>query len=105
MSLNNRYMPSHAVGDSCLYALDFSNILPLGVGFEGSVGFEVEYNTVPPTGQSDFTVGPPYFVGRRIYAQLSGGASAKDYRLTFTGGDSLGNTWSRSALLLCSATS
>jgi len=87
-----------------LYGLDFSNILPLGVTVENA-SVLIEYNTVPPAPQTDMTAGPVTLDGRRIYSQLSGGTSAKDYRITFTTQDSLGNTWIRTALLLCAATS
>src|SRR5215472_4922438 len=102
MSLNNRYTPSHPQGDNQMYALDFSNLLPPGVGIAtGSLA--IEYNTVPPTPQSDWTLGPPSVVGRRVYCQCEGGLAAKDYRLTWTVVDSLANQWSRACLLLCAA--
>ena len=104
MGLNNRYLPSHPASQQCLYALDFANILPLGVTL-ASGALTVEYNTVPPLPQTDFTVGPVTATGRRLYASLAGGLSGKDYRLTWIGDDSLGNQWPRACLLLCAATS
>ena len=50
-------------------------------------------------------IGPVTASGRRLYAQLEGGVSANDYRLTWSGQDSLGNLWIRTCLLLCAATS
>jgi len=104
MALNNRFLPSHAPGESNLYALDFSAILPPGVTV-ASAGLTIQLNTVPPTPTTDFTIGPVTTNGRRVYAELSGGVSANDYRITFAATDTLGNLWPRSALLLCAATS
>jgi len=105
MSLNNRYLPSHPQGQSCLYCLDFSNILPAGVGITTG-NLVIELNTVPPASAgSDFIVGPVSVVGRRLYAQLTEGVSGRDYRLNWLALDSLGNAWPRTCLLLCAATS
>ena len=104
MALNDRYLPSHAPGQSCLYGLDFSNILPPGVTVQ-SGQLTIQTNVVPPAPSSDFTIGPVEANGRRLYANLAGGVSATDYRLTWTATDSLGNIWPRACLLLCAATS
>jgi hypothetical protein len=104
MSLNNRYLPSHPQGQSCLYALDFANILPPGVGLTNA-SLEIQLNTVPPTPTTDFTQDPITVDARRLYCRLTGGVSARDYRLNWSGEDTLGNIWARSCLLLCSATS
>lgn len=104
MALNNRYLPSHPAGASATYALDFSNILPPGVGI-ASGGLGLEVNTVPPGPTVDFVVGPPVISGRRIYAQLTGGVAARDYRLIWNATDTVGNLWPRTCLLLCAATS
>jgi|SRR5215467_5496565 len=104
MSLNNRYLPSHAPGASCLYALDFSAILPPGVGIASGTVF-VEVNRVPPTPAADLTAGPVEIVGRRLYSFVQGGGAGTDYRLTWTAQDTLANSWPRATLLLCAATS
>ena len=104
MALNNRYSPSHPQGQVATYGLDYSNIIPLGITLE-SATLTIESNTVPPQPSTDFTMGPVTTNGRRVYCQLSGGVAANDYRLTWTAADSLGNTWPRSTLLLCAATS
>jgi hypothetical protein len=106
MALNNRYEPSHPQGQGCQYAMDFANILPLGVTLQTGL-LSLLYNTVPPTPATptDFVVGPVQVNGRRLYASLSGGVSGNDYRLQWAGVDSLGNNWIRTALLLCAATS
>jgi hypothetical protein len=105
MALNNRYLPSHPQGQSCQYALDFSAILPPGVGLASGL-LTLTSNTVPPAPvPGDFVQGPVQINGRRLYASLSGGVTAKDYRLTWAGVDSLGNNWVRTCLLLCAQTS
>ena len=104
MSLANRYSPSHPPGQVSTYALDYSNILPLGIVLTGAA-LQIEYNTVPPTPSSDFTIGPVEANGRRVYCQLSGGVSGRDYRIGWGAQDSLGNLWPRTCLLLCAATS
>ena len=104
MSLNNRYLPSHPQGQVCTYGLDYATILPLGITLTGA-SLQIEYNTQPPTPASDFVVSGPTTTGRRVYCQLSGGISGKDYVISWSAQDSLGNTWPRSCLLLCAATS
>ena len=104
MALNNRYIPSHPQGQVATYGLDFSNIIPLGIVLS-SATLTIETNTVPPVASSDFSLGPVQTIGRRVYCQLSGGVAATDYRLNWNVVDSLGNSWPRSCLLLCAATS
>jgi hypothetical protein len=82
-----------------------SNIIPPGVGIS-SGAVSVATNTVPPQASSDFTgTGTAQVVGRAVYATLSGGASGRDYQLNWTVHDTDGNTWNRTALLLCAPTS
>jgi len=104
MSVNNRYQPSHPQGASALYALDYANILPPGVGIT-SGGIAVTLNTVPPTPTSELEVTPAGVTGRRVFAQISGGVAGHDYRIVWVANDSLGNIWPRTCLLLCAATS
>ena len=104
MALNNRYEPSHPQGQVATYGLDYANIIPLGITLE-SATLTIETNTVPPVASSDFTLGSVTTDGRRVYCQLSGGVSSKDYRLTWQATDSLSNVWPRSCLLLVAATS
>ena len=106
MSINNRFDPSHPVGEQIVYGLDFSPILPAGVTI-ASGAINVLYNTVPPTPTFDLSVTPltPTPNTRAMYAQVSGGTSGRDYRINWSAIDSLGNTWVRSTLLLCVATS
>jgi hypothetical protein len=43
--------------------------------------------------------------GRALYAMLAGGVAGTDYQLKFTAVDTAGNTWPRTALVLCADTS
>lgn len=104
MSINNRYTPSHPAGQSLVYGLDFSAILPPGVTIQqGSAS--IQYNTVPPTIATDMVATGLPIMGRRLYATISGGGAGRDYRINFSATDSLGNTLLRSVLLLCAGTS
>lgn len=106
MSINNRFEPSHPAGESIQYGLDFSPILPPGVTITTGA-INVQYNTVPPTPTFDLSVTPltPNPNTRRMYATVTGGTMGRDYRIAWTAQDSLGNTWIRTTLLLCAATS
>ena len=106
MSLNNRYEPSHPAGQNILYGLDFANILPDGVTIQ-TVGttVSVQINSVPPTNTTDLNPAIDSITGRRMYVRLQGGTAGTDYRVNFQALDSLGNSWLRTVLLLCAATS
>ena len=104
MSINNRYYQPHPAGQSLVYGMDFSNILPPGVTIaQGTVLFQ--YNTVPPTTAVDISAAGLPIEGRRLYATITGGTAGRDYRLNWQGTDSLGNIWNRTVLLLCASTS
>lgn len=104
MPVSRRYTPEHPPGESCLFGLDFSPLIPPGIGIASGV-LKVETNVVPPAPSSDFTVGPVQVRDRTLYATLTGGTSGVDYRLTWTATDTAGNIWPRTALLLCAPTS
>lgn len=104
MSINNRYEQPHPATQVAVYGLDFSTILPAGVTIS-DVRLGQFFNTVPPSVSSDFTVGDLAPAGRRVYAQLAGGVSGKDYQIVWTATDSLNNIWVRTVLLLCASTS
>lgn len=105
MPLSRRYTPEHPPGESCLFGLDYSPILPVGVGIEqGTV--QVLTNTAAPADASaDWSIGPVSVQGRAIYASLSGGVSGTDYRIKWTAIDTAGNVWPRITLVLCADTS
>lgn len=105
MPISRRYSPEFAPGETCSIGLDFSPIIPPGVGIE-SGSLSVQTNTQPPQDASlDFTIGPVEVRGRAIYAMISGGVGGRDYQLRWVAQDSEGNIWPRTALMLCADTS
>lgn len=104
MAVSQRYQPSHPAGQSAVYAVDFSNILPPGVGLS-QPGVIVLTNTVPPGLAQGITPGAGGFRGRIAWITISGGVSGQDYIIQWTVADTASNTWIVSALLLCAATS
>lgn len=105
MPISRRYSPEFAPGEACSIGLDFSPIIPPGVGIESGT-LSVFTNTQPPQDAStDFTISPVEVRGRAIYAMISGGLSGRDYALRWTATDTEGNVWPRTALMLCADTS
>lgn len=105
MPLSRRYTPEHPPGESCNFGVDFSFILPVGVGIEQGTLQVLTNTAVPADASADWTIGPVIVRGRALYANLSGGVSGTDYQLEFTAIDTAGNTWPRTALILCAPTS
>lgn len=105
MPLSRRYTPEHPPGESCAFGLDYSFLLPVGVGIEqGTV--QVLTNTAAPADASgDWTIGAVQVRGRAIYATLAGGVAGTDYQLRWTATDTAGNVWPRTTLVLCADTS
>lgn len=104
MPLSRRYTPEHSPGDSCIYGLDFSYLIPPGVGV-ASGALQIFTNTVAPALSSDFTIGPVAWRGRTLYTRVAGGVDGSDYQLRWTVNDTSGNVWHRTALVLCAETS
>lgn len=105
MPLSRRYTPEHPPGEDCAFGLDFSFVIPPGVGLQ-SGSLAILTNTAAPIDASaDWTIGPVTVRGRALYAMLSGGVAGKDYQLKFTAVDTAGRTWPRTALILCADTS
>ena len=168
MPLSRRYTPEWSPGDTGLIGMDFSYILPPGVGIlpmgadqprgpsnaysQPVPRLEIWYNTADPVPAPDWDVDPslsayppgwfftsvdgqPQWVrtttgegligtavmgagpgsaylalgtaveGRAVYARLQGGVAGQDYQLRWVIGDTAGNIWTRTALLLCAPTS
>jgi len=85
--------------------LDYSFVIPVGVGVSGG-SLAIFTNTADPQpADADFVAGPVSVRDRAIYCSLSGGVSGRDYQLTWTATDTDGNTWPRTALMLCAPTS
>lgn len=106
MAVAQRYKPSHPAGQSAVYAVDFSNILPPGVGLS-QPAVQIQTNTVPPGLASGITTGSGGFQGRMVWITITGGTAGQDYIITWTVSDTSAapNTWVISVLLLCAATS
>lgn len=105
MPLSRRYTPEFAPGESCNIGLDFSYIIPLGVGI-ASGALEIFTNSASPQpADADFTIGPVMVCGRALYAMLTGGVLGRDYQLHWNAIDTLGNAWPRTGLMLCAYTS
>ena len=105
MPLSRRYSPEHPPQESCLFGMDFSYILPVGVSISGGQ-LDIFQNVVPPVAaDADWTKGPMQNRGRVIYCNLTGGVEGKDYQLRWEVWDTAGNTWQRTGLVLCAQTS
>ena len=113
MPLGKRYTPEWAPQEQATIGLDYSAVLPPGVGI-AATQMQVLTNTANPAISPDFT-GPdaagipgyftPQWRGRTIYTQLVGGIAGTDYQLRWSVQDTSGNVWPRTALLLCAPTS
>lgn len=105
MPLSRRYSPEVAPHESCVFGLDFSTVIPPGVGIV-SGSLTIQTNTQPPVAaDADWTKGTVSVQDRTLYATLSPSKSGTDYILTWTAIDTSGNTWPRSALALVAPTS
>ena len=105
MPISRRYTPEHPPGETCTFGLEYSPIVPVGVGIESGT-LAIQTNTAAPADASaDWTIGAVTVRGRALYAMLSGGVSGTDYQLKWTAVDSQGNTWPRNCLVLCADTS
>lgn len=104
MAVSQRYQPSHPAGQSAIYAVDFSNILPPGVGLT-MPAIQFFTNTVPPGIATGITSSGGGFRGRMAWMNITGGQAGQDYLVQWTLIDSQNNTWIMTALLLCAATS
>lgn len=104
MAVTRRYQPSHPAGQSATYAVDFSPMLPPGVGL-ATPGVQIQTNTVPPGLATGITASGGGFLGRMVWITIQGGIAGIDYLVTWTVADTAGNSWVVSVLLLCAATS
>ena len=105
MPLSRRYSPEHPPGESCAFGLDFSFIIPPGIGI-ASGAVSIWTNTVAPVSAStDWTIGPVMVLGRAVYAVLGGGVEGRDYQILWVAHDTEGNVWPRTTLVLCAQTS
>ena len=105
MPLSRRFTPEHPPGESCNFGIDFSFIVPPGVGLSSGSLAIFTNSAVPVPADADWQKGAVNVRGRALYAMLSGGVAGTDYQLKFTAVDTAGNTWPRTALVLCADTS
>ena len=105
MPLSRRFNPEHPPGESCKFGIDFSFIIPVGVSIESGTLAILTNTAAPSDASADWTIGPVVVRGRALYAMLAGGVAGTDYQLKFTAVDTAGNTWPRTALVLCADTS
>ena len=105
MPLSRRYTPEKLPGEDCNFGLDYSFVIPPGVGITAGT-LQIFTNTATPAAaDADFTVGPVQVQGRAIYARVMGGVAGRDYQFVWTASDTDGNTWPRTTLCLCANTS
>jgi hypothetical protein len=105
MPLSRRYTPEHYPSESSIYGMDFSYLIPPGVGISGGA-LTIFTNTQPPVAaDADWIKGTVTVHDRTLYATLGGGKTGTDYMLVWTATDSNGNVWPRAALVLCAYTS
>jgi hypothetical protein len=104
MPLTRRYEPPHAVGETAAFGMDFSALVPAGIGLAAG-SLKLFTNAAPPVAaDADWTAGQTYIRGRSIFQLMSGGKAATDYQMQWTVTDSRNNVWVRTALVLCTAT-
>ena len=104
MPLSRRYSPEHPPDENVTFGMDFSFLIPVGVGITAG-GLDIFHNTVPPTpADAEWVKGPVTIVGRTVYASLTGGVEGTDYQLRWTATDTLGNQWRRTGVILCAPT-
>ena len=105
MPLARRYSPERPPAEVCLMGMDYSRVIPPGVGI-ASASVAAWTNTPGDVqATSDLTLGPVRIRGRAVYAQVSGGIEGTDYQLRWLVTDTAGNTWPRTGLTLCAQTS
>jgi len=103
--LSRRYTPEFPPGEASVIGLDYSFVIPIGVGIE-TASLDVFTNTANPLpADDDFDLGEVTVRGRVVYCSISGGVEGRDYQLRWTATDTDGNVWPRTAMLLCAQTS
>ena len=103
MPLSRRYTPELAPGEISVFGMDYSAVIPKGVGI-ASGALTISPNTAGGTGVS---AGAVSVHDRTLYATVTAQQSADgfDWKLLWTATDTDGNVWPRTGLVLCAATS
>jgi hypothetical protein len=105
MPISRRYTPEHPPGEFCTFGMDYSFVLPPGIGIASGT-LDIFRNTNPPVeAAGEWTLQPVQIRGRAIYCAIYGGTEGVDYQLRWTATDTAGNIWPRVALVLCAQTS
>lgn len=108
MPLSRRYTPELAPGESSVFGMDFSYVIPPGVGI-ASATLQLIDNAPDALPITSITAGPVSVKGRTVYSTLTvvepTVAAGHDCQLIWTVTDTDGNIWPRTALVLCAATS
>lgn len=107
MPLSRRYSPELAPNEGSLFGMDFSSVIPPGVGIDFGECAVVQ-NTQPVQDASTMiTVGTVQVVGRTLIAFIESNQNAegRDFQVRWIAFDSEGGVWPRTALVLCAQTS
>jgi hypothetical protein len=105
MPLSRRYTPEKPPGEQCRFGMDYSYIIPPGVGISsGSLSIWTN-NVEPQPADADWTVGSVEVLDRVVYCMLGGGVDGQDYQLRWVATDTQGNIWPRTAMILVAETS
>jgi hypothetical protein len=105
MPISRRYTPAWAPGEGALIGMDFSFVIPPGVGIVAGTLHFFNNVAVPVNRDTDFDIGPVQVLGRMLFTNLAGGVVGTDYQVLWTATDSLGLDYPRTALMLCAPTS
>ena len=104
MALSRRYHPEWPASESGFVGFDFSPIIPPGVTLS-SATLTILTNANPPAAQTVWTQAPVVLLGRQAWCSVSGGEAGVDFQFRWLATDTAGNTWNRTALMLCASTS
>lgn len=104
MPLSRRYSPELAPGEVSVFGMDFSSVIPPGVGIAAG---SLTISAYSPSGGQGVSAGAVSVRDRTLYATVTAQQSADgiDWKLLWTATDTQGNTWPRTGLVLCSETS
>jgi hypothetical protein len=105
MSITRRYTPNFAPGEACLIGMDFSYVIPPGVGIASGILHFFNNLAVPVPADGDFTIGAVQVLGRVLFAPIAGGHEGTDYQVLWIATDTEGAIWPRTALMACAPTS
>jgi hypothetical protein len=103
--LTRRYVPALSPGETAVFAIDYSAVIPLGVGIAAAqLGIFDRASSGPAT---ELTWGSVSWYDRTAYAEVTAANTADgiDFLTLWTVTDTDGNIWPRTALLLCALTS